>query len=127
MWVCVSDVFDLKQIAENIVESATGRKPESLRMEGVQNELRREIGGKKYLLVLDDVWNEDREQWIGLRDLLMSGAQGSKILITNRTEFVATITGTNWLYTLKGLSDQESWSLFKQMAFKEGKEPKIHV
>ncbi|XP_059641685.1 putative disease resistance protein RGA3 isoform X1 [Cornus florida] len=53
----------------------------------------------------------------------MGGAKGSKILITTHSKLVAAVSGTNSLYPLKGLSNEESWSLFKQMAFKEGIEP----
>jgi hypothetical protein len=40
MWVCVSDVFDVKTIAEKIIGSATGTKVENLEMEQVQIKLR---------------------------------------------------------------------------------------
>ncbi|XP_059671036.1 putative disease resistance protein RGA1 [Cornus florida] len=123
MWVCVSDVFNVKVIMGKIIESATCKKPENLQMDGMQDQLRKEIGGKKYLLVLDDVWNEDRDGWLKLRNLLMGGARGSKILRTTRTTLVATITGTMPPYLLEGLSENESWSLFKKMAFKQGEEP----
>ncbi|XP_059639072.1 putative disease resistance protein RGA3 [Cornus florida] len=52
----------------------------------------------------------------------MGGARGSKVLITTRTKLVATVSGANSLYPLEGLSKKESWSLFKQMAFKEENE-----
>ncbi|XP_059653459.1 putative disease resistance protein RGA3 [Cornus florida] len=119
MWVCVSDAFDVKLIAQKIIGSETGKV---LQMEELQNHLRTKIDGKKYLLVMDDVWNENRENWLKLRDLLMGGSRGSKILITTRTELVANVTRANSPYVLEGLSGEESWSLFKQMAFKEGEE-----
>ncbi|KAM3356710.1 hypothetical protein P3S68_023424 [Capsicum galapagoense] len=59
LWVCVSDVFEVKMIAEKIVESGGGKKDNYLQLDTVQNELRKMLDGKKYLLVLDDVWNED--------------------------------------------------------------------
>ncbi|XP_059651989.1 disease resistance protein RGA2-like isoform X2 [Cornus florida] len=119
MWVCVSDDFDVKLIVEKIIESATSKKPEKdLSMDNLQETLRKEIHGKKYLLVLDDVWNEDRERWLKLRVLLQGASKGSKILVTTRSELVANVTSANSPYILEGLSKKESWSLFKQMAFK---------
>lgn len=41
----------------------------------------KKINGKKYLIVLDDIWNEDFEKWDRLKDLLVGGARGSKIII----------------------------------------------
>jgi len=36
--------------------------------------------GKKYLLLLDDVWNEDAEKWLLLKPLLSKGADGGHVL-----------------------------------------------
>ncbi|XWS09365.1 hypothetical protein CRYUN_Cryun40dG0078900 [Craigia yunnanensis] len=120
MWVCVSEKFELKVTVEKIIEAATRRKPEKdLQMETLQNHLRDVINGKKYLLVLDDVWNEDLEKWLSLRDLLLGGATGSWIVITTRSGLVAEITHTVLPHVLEGLSKSQSWSLLKQMAFKE--------
>ncbi|KAM4097728.1 hypothetical protein ACJW30_07G023500 [Castanea mollissima] len=122
IWVCVSDVFDIKTIVEMIIGSATGRKPENLYMDPLQNELRRTLNQKKYLLILDDVWNEDSENWCNLKRLLMGGAKESKVVITTRTKVVAEITSTISPYFLKGLSRDQSWLLLKKMAFKKGQE-----
>ncbi|XP_022722134.1 putative disease resistance protein RGA3 [Durio zibethinus] len=120
LWVCVSEKFELKLIVEKIIEAATGSKPErDLQMETLQNILRGNINGKKYLLVLDDVWNEVREKWLNLRNLLLGGARGSWIVITTRSGLVAEITSTVLPHELEGLSKSQSWSLLKQMAFKE--------
>jgi len=83
--------------------------------------------------VLDDVWNEDHERWCRLKEVLMGGARGSRILVTTRQESVARtirqesvakIIGTVESYSLKGLDEDASWSLFKQKAFEKGQEPK---
>ncbi|XP_023887785.1 putative disease resistance protein RGA3 [Quercus suber] len=121
MWVCVSDVFDVKTIAEKIIRCA-GSKLENPEMEQVQNELRKALNQKKYLLVLDDVWNEDEDRWYNLKRLLMGGSKGSKVVITTRTKLVAEITSTISPYYLKGLLENQSWSLFKQMAFRKRQE-----
>ncbi|XP_030945123.1 putative disease resistance protein RGA1 [Quercus lobata] len=122
IWVCVSDVFDVKTIVENIIISATRKKPESLIMEHLQIELREILNQKMYLLVLDDVWNENEETWGKLRTLLLDGKRGSKVVITTRTKLVAHITSPISQYSLQGLSEDQSWSLLKQMAFEEGQQ-----
>jgi Leucine-rich repeat (LRR) protein len=92
-------------------------------MDTLVTSLQNEIVGKKYLLVLDDVWNEDQREWSKLKEVLMGGARGSRILVTTRTERVARICGTVDPYFLRGLNELASWSLFVQMAFEKGKEP----
>jgi hypothetical protein len=123
VWVCVSDPFDVKTIVQKIIECVIGKRPESLEMDLLQCKLRANIDGKRYLLVLDDVWNENRGTWLDLEKLLSGGLKGSKVLITTRSKRVAEITGTGPLYILGGLSESNSWNLFKRMAFKDGEEP----
>lgn len=73
MWVCVSDVFHVKTIVENMIICATERKPESHILEQLQEELRKILNQKRYLLVLDDVWNDNRVTWDNLKTLLLDG------------------------------------------------------
>ena len=79
---------------------------------------------KKYLLVLDDMWNEDNTKWLLLKNLLMVGARGSRIVVTTRSEMVVSITrATSW-YALGGLPVEKAWNLFVKVAFGEGHLPK---
>ena len=74
------------------------------------------IKDKKFLLVLDDVWNEDRKKWIELENLLVGECKGSKILVTTRSNSVATVMGTTTTYNLKGLPEADCMSLFVKLA-----------
>ncbi|KAB1224541.1 putative disease resistance protein RGA4 [Morella rubra] len=123
MWVCVSDNFEVQKIVEEMLELATKKKPETTVMETLVADLKKEIDGKKYFLVLDDLWNEDSEKWMSLKTLLVGGARGSRILVTTRTEKVAKIARAAKQYSLRGLDEDASWCLFKQMAFEKGEEP----
>jgi hypothetical protein len=124
LWACVSDPFDVKTIVQKLIESATKKRPKSLEIDSLQSELRVTIGGKRYLLVLDDVWNENSTKWSDLKNLLVGGLRGSKVLVTTRNEKVANITRTTSPYFLGGLFESNSWDLFKKMTFKDGEEPK---
>ncbi|MFQ6635810.1 hypothetical protein Gotur_010204, partial [Gossypium turneri] len=122
MFVCVSNVFDVKLIVANIIKSVTNQAPDqNLEMDQLQKQLRDRIDGKKYLLILDDIWNEDPEQWSRLKKLLMGGAKGSRIIVTTRSLKVAKITNKcqSHVLKLKGLSDDDAWSLFKKIAFEQ--------
>ncbi|XP_062173625.1 putative disease resistance protein RGA4 [Alnus glutinosa] len=123
MWVCVSDPFHVKNIVEKILKDATKNKPQPVEMNMLVGKLKEKIDGKKYLLVLDDVWNEDRENWSELKEVLTGGASGSRMLVTTCSEKVARISGTVEPYFLKGLKEDALWSLLKQLAFEKGKEP----
>ncbi|CAL1391447.1 unnamed protein product [Linum trigynum] len=121
-WVCVSENFDVKLIVEKIVESCTGEKlGGNMEMDTLRKRLFESINGRRYLIVLDDVWNEDGERWSRLKRLLMGGAKGSCMIITTRLKKVAKIATRMEPYELKGLSKSQSWSLFGEIAF-EGRE-----
>lgn len=117
IWVCVNDEFDLVKVMISIIEAASRSRCEFLGMDVLQFQLRELLLGKRYLLVLDDVWNEDRSEWDELRMLLRTGAEGSAILVTSRNYKVASIMGTTHVYHLEGLSEESCWDLFKQRAF----------
>ncbi|XP_060673283.1 putative disease resistance protein RGA3 [Ziziphus jujuba] len=122
LWVCVSDVFEMRPIVGNIIKSATNSSPDQhLAIDQLQNLLRKQIDGKRYFLVLDDVWNEDRKKWLELKSLLMGGARGSRILVTTRSENVAKLSHTldDQPFKLHGLDNDKSWSLFSKMAFRQ--------
>ena len=110
LWVCISEIFDVKRIVKEILEQLTDeRLKESFEM--LQNQLREKLSGKKYLLVLDDMWNEDNTKWLLLKNLLMVGARGSRIVVTTRSEMVVSITrATSW-YALGGLPVEKAWNL----------------
>ncbi|KAG6682715.1 hypothetical protein I3842_13G156200, partial [Carya illinoinensis] len=123
MWACVSESFEVEKVVGKILESVTKKKSEIAGMDTLVHNLREKIGGKKYLLVLDDVWNEDVKKWDDLKVLLEVGASGSRILITTRSKKVAQIVDFFAEYSLQCLDERESWCLFKQVAFENGQEP----
>ncbi|GAU37306.1 hypothetical protein TSUD_354620 [Trifolium subterraneum] len=115
MWVCVSDNFDVKTILKNMLKSLLPKEKidDTLPLDNLQNMLHDKLTGKRYLLVLDDVWSESFEKWAQLRTYLMCGAQGSKVLVTTRNKTVAQTMGVSDPYVLNGLTLEESWGLLK--------------
>ncbi|KAL9409204.1 hypothetical protein AB3S75_047567 [Citrus x aurantiifolia] len=122
IWICVSEDFGERQIMTKIIKSITGQNQGDLDIEQLQRILRVCLNGKRYLLVMDDVWNEDPKVWDKLKSLLSGGAKGSKILVTTRSNKVASIMGTRGGttgYNLQGLPFEDCLSLFMKCAFKE--------
>ena len=116
IWVCVSENFDVKTILMKILESILNRKvDENLSLDNLQSNLRQNLSERKYLLVLDDIWNESHQKWIELRTYLMCGAKESKILVTTRSKTVAQTMGVGELYVLNGLNPEESWGLLNNI------------
>ncbi|XP_050229820.1 disease resistance protein RGA2-like [Mercurialis annua] len=124
VWTCISDDFDLEVVLRKIIQAATGRKCIGWGIEQLQAFLRKTINNKKYLLILDDVWNEDRRKWNELRSLLMGGANGSRILVTTRKNSVVSVMANVPPYNLDDLSHKNCLSLFLKCAFKDGQDVK---
>ncbi|KAL8159389.1 hypothetical protein V2J09_000926 [Rumex salicifolius] len=64
-----------------------------------------------------DVWIRDPKQWIELKELLAIGSPRSRVILTTRDERVGSITGTMESYRVKGLSNDDCWSIFAKYAF----------
>ncbi|RVW92950.1 putative disease resistance RPP13-like protein 1 [Vitis vinifera] len=85
----------------------------------LQVELSQSLAGKRFLLVLDDVWNKNYEDWNNLRSAFRGGAKGSKVIVTTRNTHVALMMEPSVTYhhSLKPLSYDDCWSVFVQHAF----------
>ncbi|KAK9913617.1 hypothetical protein M0R45_037427 [Rubus argutus] len=115
IWVCVSDPFEEIKIAKAIVEGLEKNSPSiySNNLQVLLERILELIEGKKFLLVLDDVWSPKLGQWEELIKPLRKGAMGSRILVTTRKEEVATLMkATAQIIQLKQLSEEFCLTLF---------------
>ena len=119
LWVSVSGSLDVRKI----IKGAVGRDSDD-QLESLRKEIEGKIEKKKYLLVLDDVWDgeDDGEKWDCLKELLSRDAVRSKIVVTTRSHLIAKFTSTIEPHVLEGLSVDESWDLFRRKAFPQGQE-----
>ncbi|KAL6133352.1 hypothetical protein ACLB2K_065589 [Fragaria x ananassa] len=127
LWVCVSTSFEVNFILKRILESL---KPEHAAVQARQaicENLKKELKGKRYLLVLDDVWNEDAHKWEELIGCLENAndTQGSSILVTTRRDTVANLVETFPRRDLEKLSDDECWLILKDRAIPVGSAPVV--
>ncbi|KAK8469910.1 hypothetical protein PHAVU_004G008918 [Phaseolus vulgaris] len=62
-WVCVSDHFHVLTVTRTILEAIANQKDDNGNLEMVHKKLKEKLSGKKFFLVLDDVWNEKPAEW----------------------------------------------------------------
>ncbi|XP_037435206.1 LOW QUALITY PROTEIN: putative disease resistance RPP13-like protein 1 [Triticum dicoccoides] len=92
MWVHVSQDFSVDAIFRQMSEAASRTPcPQFNNLDTLQTNLEKKLHGKRFLLVLDDVWynNRDVRQYEKLQQILSplnAGEAGSKILVTSRTK-----------------------------------------
>lgn len=121
MWVCVTADFDLSRILKDIIENHSEMKYDiNLPLSLLESRFREFLARKKFLLVLDDVWNEDYLKWEPLKNILELGGMGSKVLVTSRNSGVSDIMGSREPYMLGILPEEECLELFHKVAFKQG-------
>uniref|UniRef100_A0A1D1XTC8 Disease resistance RPP13-like protein 4 n=1 Tax=Anthurium amnicola TaxID=1678845 RepID=A0A1D1XTC8_9ARAE len=118
MWVSVSQRFRLEEIMRSMLkylgDASIGDDQGEL-----LNKIHQYLQGKRYLLVLDDVWSLKNGWWARLSDGLPKG-NGSCVMITTRIEEeVARKMGAaeGRIHRPRLLSKVESWSLFCKIAF----------
>ncbi|KAF9666194.1 hypothetical protein SADUNF_Sadunf16G0204100 [Salix dunnii] len=119
IWLSVSGCLDVRKILKEVV----GRDSDD-QLESLKNELAEKIK-KKYLFILDDVWDgedgDDGEKWDSLKGLLPRDVVG-KIVVTTRSHLIAKFTSTIEPHVLKGLSELDSWDLFQRNSFHQDQE-----
>ncbi|WKA01982.1 hypothetical protein VitviT2T_020224 [Vitis vinifera] len=118
VWVYVSDDFDVLKITKTILQSVSLATQNVDDLNLLQMELREKLSGQKFLLILDDVWNESYDSWDLLCMPMRSGAPGSKLIVTTRNEGVVSITGTRPAYCLQELSYEDCLFVFTQQALR---------
>ncbi|KAG6535307.1 disease resistance protein RGA2-like [Zingiber officinale] len=118
IWVCVSDNFTVQGLAKSIIESVTLQKQDdNMGLEPLQKILHQHIAKKKFLLVLEDAWSDNKNIWEKFYALLKVGAHGSKIIVTTRDMKVSKMVSLVEPILLDGLDEDAFWQLFKKCSF----------
>ncbi|KAL5545574.1 hypothetical protein UlMin_005261 [Ulmus minor] len=111
-WVCVSEEFDVCKVTKSILKAVDSRPCDVKDLNALQVQLEEKLAGKKFLIVLDDMWRENYDDWEVISRPFQNGAQGSKIIVTTRSDKVAKITRSVSTYSLKILSNENCLRLF---------------
>ncbi|XP_064985984.1 putative disease resistance RPP13-like protein 1 isoform X2 [Musa acuminata AAA Group] len=114
-WVCVSEEFDVVGLTRKILVSFFKTTVDHTELNELQQELKENLQGKKFLLVLDDVWNEKPSLWELVKVPLLKAGVG-KVIVTTRNEYVARIMQTMEPLSLNILSFDKCWKLFEKLA-----------
>ena len=72
-WVCVSQEFDVLRITKTILDAVTSSSGDTDDLDLLQVRLNKSLVGRKFLFVLDDIWNENYLDWEVLRTPFKSG------------------------------------------------------
>ncbi|XP_066338594.1 disease resistance protein RGA2-like [Miscanthus floridulus] len=124
MFVLVGKTFSVGNIFRDMLEQITQSQPSKDNdLESLKAELKKELKDKCFLLVLDDVWvNGDnmKERRI-LRDVLLVGQSGSRILVTTQKTDAAAALGAQekMQIPIPDLEEEQYLSMFMHYALED--------
>lgn len=121
IWLDVRRNFVLTRVGRELVEFVSEMKLDVEGWSSVEKRIVENLKGKKFLLVLDDLWKADFTDWRKFQQLLQKGKKGSRVLVTSRTDEIVTTVGARNPLFLDPLPEEECWSMFSKIAFEGGK------
>ncbi|GKV47489.1 hypothetical protein SLEP1_g54391 [Rubroshorea leprosula] len=112
-WVCLSKNFDEKMILRGMLEYLGSNGGPMVNPGAILKRLKSMLENKRFLLVLDDVWNEDPRNWKRLFSYLLNilKTTGNSIVVTTSSKQVVASTSLMDAvpmqeYELQKLSDE---------------------
>ncbi|XP_047954816.1 putative disease resistance protein RGA3 [Salvia hispanica] len=120
LWVHVSQIFDPMALLKKILKEVAPHKIEAeMSKQDTMKKLEESLKEKTYLLILDDVWNQDRPAWNDFIQSVLgvSSIKGNVIVVTTRIKEVASTVSPNCPHELKELSEEDCLSIIKEKSF----------
>ncbi|KAA8532440.1 hypothetical protein F0562_032473 [Nyssa sinensis] len=120
-WTYVSHAPVKRDLLLSILNSIVGHMDEmyTLSDEKLGEELYKRLSGKRYLIVMDDIWHI--QAWIDLKNYFPNNNNGSRIIFTSRiTDRALYAKPDSSSHFLRFLTEDESWDLLRIKVF--GKE-----
>ncbi|KAJ1704352.1 hypothetical protein LUZ63_004131 [Rhynchospora breviuscula] len=119
-WVSVSATYAFEDLLRSITKQLLQKRRkdpqeiDTMDLRQLVDKIKSDLQDKKYLIVLDDVWQSDA---LRLCHVFPKNDLGSRIIITTHKEDVASIADKNYQIKLNGLLEEASWDLFCKKAF----------
>ncbi|KAG6534765.1 hypothetical protein ZIOFF_008668 [Zingiber officinale] len=117
-WVSVSQNYGVKELLCSIVKQVFDFNDEQVKgMEelGMKEKLSEHLRDKRYLVVMDDIWQV--AAWNAIKAAFPKESAGSRVLLTTRKMNVANVADVP-PHELKFWNVEESWNLFCRKAFR---------
>ncbi|XP_027158078.1 putative disease resistance RPP13-like protein 1 [Coffea eugenioides] len=117
--VCISEDYDAARITKELLEGLDIPLSDAREnLNSLQVKLQMGLNDKKFLVVLDDYWNRDYNEWDRFKVLFTGAMQGTKIIVTTRDEKIALMMcKKESIYSLDLIAEEDCWSLFEKHAF----------
>ncbi|KAH0749316.1 hypothetical protein KY290_028548 [Solanum tuberosum] len=116
-WCAVSQAYNRRTLLAEIFKQATNADSEIKEDDDVADMLRQSLISRRYLIVLDDIW--DVKAWEDLGTCFPQGKYGNRVMVTTRIEQVAKdLHHHSDPYSLSFLTFGETWELLEKKVFR---------
>ncbi|XP_037429953.1 putative disease resistance protein RGA1 [Triticum dicoccoides] len=119
MCIHVSETFSVDDIFHEMLKDITGDRHSNISdHEELEEKLNKELHGKRFFLILDDLWVKTKNdpQLEELISPLLVGAKGSKILVTARTKDAAGALCASERIKMPDLDEDQYFLMFMHYA-----------
>jgi disease resistance protein RPM1 len=118
-WVTVSQSYDVQELLRKIArEFCIRTDAANMEIGRVAEAIYNYLQGKRYILVLDDVWTAD--VWSEIRIVFPSNCIGRFVITSSKHEVSLLGTSNSAIHHLEPLEEDLSWELFCKSAFWNG-------
>ncbi|KAK1296495.1 Disease resistance protein RPM1 [Acorus calamus] len=128
-WVTISKTYDRDDVLRRIIKELFHEKKDVIpqgidKMDSrrLAEKLRECLEHKRYLIILDDVW--DVELWFAIMDVFLVNTNKRRIMFTTRDgEIASSLASSNRVLKIEPLKSEKAWELFCNIAFRGYLEP----
>ncbi|KAL2254090.1 putative late blight resistance protein homolog R1B-16 [Sesamum indicum] len=121
-WATISQDYDVGKILQGLLRLASRRPTYGMLQMGNEElgeDLFTSLFGRRYLIILDDIWNT--HSWDDIKMFFPDNNNGSRIIVTTRNSSLAKfIAFRSPHHNMHLLKDDESWNLMHQKVFAPG-------
>ncbi|KAF0914281.1 hypothetical protein E2562_027840 [Oryza meyeriana var. granulata] len=114
IWLSVTQDFNEIDLLRTAIAAAGGDHCGTQEKSLLEPILCSTLMGKKFLLVMDDMWNKKPWDKVLKAPASNAGARGSRVLITTRNEGVAREMNAVHLHHVSKLGPQDAWAMLKK-------------
>ncbi|CAN6362547.1 unnamed protein product [Urochloa humidicola] len=115
-WVTVSKSYQVEELLRKIsIEFGISIDSRNMDMRRAVDAIHNHLEGKRFLLVLDDVWEQD--VWINNIMPIFPSSCTSRYVLTSRLSEVGSLATSNCAIELEPLEQNHSYMLFCKLAF----------
>ncbi|XP_042049833.1 putative late blight resistance protein homolog R1A-10 [Salvia splendens] len=123
-WATISEHYNTREILRELVSQATNKEKEQLSERSEDElglELHQYLFGRRFLIVMDDVWNI--ESWNEIQHYFPDNGNFSRIMVTTRLSHLSYQFNNHYSHQMEFLDEVNSWILFSKIVFGEEQFP----